>query len=195
MTEKRVAIYARVSTTDQDPDVQLRQLHDYVARTGATLVETYVDHGVSGAKDSRPALNRLMADARRRRFDAVIVWKFDRFARSTRHLVTALDEFRALGIDFVSLTEAIDTSTAAGRMMFSVIAAMAEFERELIKERVKAGVALARARGHRLGRPPEKIDVAAVRARVAAGESRRAVARSLGLSHTTVAKAIATVTS
>jgi DNA invertase Pin-like site-specific DNA recombinase len=192
---KRVAIYARVSTTDQDPENQLHELRDYIERTGATLVETYIDHGVSGAKDRRPELDRLMADARRRRFQAVVVWKFDRFARSVRHLVTALEEFAALGIDFVSTTEAIDTATPLGRAMFTIAGAFAQLERDMIRERVRAGLAKARAKGVKLGRRPKVFDVTQARARIEAGESRRSVARDLGVSHATIGRALAAVSS
>ena len=124
----RVALYARVSTRDQDCEMQLSDLRRMAEARGVKLVGEYVDRGVSGTKDRRPELDRLMKDARRRKFDAVWCWRFDRFARSLRHLVTALDEFRALGIDFLAHQEAVDTSTPAGRMLFQVIGAMAEFE-------------------------------------------------------------------
>jgi DNA invertase Pin-like site-specific DNA recombinase len=151
----KAALYARVSTVQhgQDPEVQLRELREYVDRRGWTLAAEFIDRGVSGAKDRRPELDKLMAEARRRRFDVLVVWRFDRFARSVSHLVRALDEFRALGIEFVSLTEAIDTSTPAGRLIFAVLAAIAEFERNLIAERVCAGIRHARAKGVKLGRP------------------------------------------
>ena len=149
----RVALYARVSTRDQDCEMQLCDLRGMAQARGVRVVGEYVDKGVSGAKDRRPALDRLLKDARRRRFDAVWVWRFDRFARSLRHLVTALDEFRALDIDFLSHQEAVDTSTPAGRMLFQVIGAMAEFEREIIRERVVAGIQRAKRNGKKLGRP------------------------------------------
>jgi DNA invertase Pin-like site-specific DNA recombinase len=187
----RTAIYARVSTTHgQDPEVQLRELRTYLERRGWSAAEEYVDHGFSGSKDRRPALDRLMKDARRRRFDAVVVWKFDRFARSVKHLVTALDEFRELGIDFVSITEAIDTSTALGRAMFAIVGAIAEFERELIRERVVAGVAKAKAMGKRLGRPRAAVDLDLVRSRLALAESLRSIAKDLGVHHVTLGRAL-----
>ena len=133
--------------------MQTRELREYCERRGWNVVAEYVDIGISGAKDRRPELDKLMADARRRRFDVVAVWRFDRFARSVRHLLRALDEFQALRIDFVSLTEALDTSTPSGRMTFTVLGAVAELERSLIAERVRAGLRNARARGVRLGRP------------------------------------------
>src|SRR5712691_9309996 len=148
------AIYARVSTNNgQDPEMQLRELREYCQRRGWKLAGEYVDAGISGAKDSRPELNRLMADAHRRNLDAVVVWKFDRFARSVSHLLRALETFRSLGIEFVSLSEQVDTSTPTGKMIFTVLGAVAELERSLIAERVRAGLRNARAKGRRLGRP------------------------------------------
>jgi DNA invertase Pin-like site-specific DNA recombinase len=131
------AIYARVSTNNgQDPEMQLRELREYCRRRGRKLAGEYIDAGISGAKDSRPELNRLMADAHRRNFDAVVVWKFDRFARSVSHLLRALETFRSLGIEFVSLSEQVDTSTPTGKMIFTVLGAVAELERSLIAERL-----------------------------------------------------------
>jgi DNA invertase Pin-like site-specific DNA recombinase len=153
----KIAIYARVSTKNgQDPEMQLRELREYIRNRRWKIAGEYVDRGISGASDSRPALNRLMADANRRRFDVVVVWKFDRFARSVSHLLRALETFRALGIEFVSLSENIDTSTPTGKMIFTVLASVAELERSLIGERVRAGLRNAKAQGTRLGRPPLK---------------------------------------
>ena len=151
----RAAIYARVSTktASQNPDMQLRELHEYCKRRGWDVAGEYVDTGVSGAREPRPELDRLFADCRRRRVDAVVVYRYDRFARSLRQLVNALEEFRALGIEFVSLHEAVDTSTANGRLVFGIFASIAEFERELIRERVRSGLGAARARGRRWGDP------------------------------------------
>lgn len=152
----RAAIYARVSTTNhgQDVTLQTRELEEFAQARGWQLVDSYIDAGVRGAEDSRPELNRLMADAHRRRFDGVLVWKLDRFGRSLRHLVDALAELEAQGVAFVSLRDNLDLSTPAGRLMFQIIGAMAEFERALIAERVKAGMRNARAKGRRVGRPP-----------------------------------------
>ena len=152
----QVGIYARVSTSNngQDPTMQTRELEEYCQRRGWEIAGCYVDTGVSGAKDSRPELNRLMADAHQRHFDAVLVWKLDRFGRSLRHLVNALAELEALGVTFVSLRDNLDLSTPSGRLMFQIIGAMAEFERSLIVERVKAGMRNARAKGKPIGRPP-----------------------------------------
>jgi DNA invertase Pin-like site-specific DNA recombinase len=174
----RVAIYARVSTTNhgQDVSLQTRELRQFAEARGWKLADEYVDAGVSGSKDSRPELNRLMADAKRRRFDVVLVWKLDRFGRSLRHLVNALAEFESLGIAFVSLSDNLDLSTASGRLMFNIIGAMAEFERELIRERVKAGMKNAKAKGARIGRPRVAVD--AVRISHLRAEGRSIYARS-----------------
>ena len=148
----KAALYARVSTLDQAPENQLTELRRYVDARGWTAQE-YVDHGVSGAKERRPALDQLIRDARRRRFDTVVCWRIDRLGRSLKHLVTLLDEFQALGVSFISLGEGIDLGTPAGRLQLHILAALAEFERARISERVQAGLARARANGARLGRP------------------------------------------
>src|SRR5208283_5188998 len=150
----KCALYGRVSTLDkgQDVDLQLRELREYCSRRGWEIAGEYVDRGVSGAKESRPQLNRLMADAKQRTFDCVVVWRLDRFGRSLKHLVNALADLESLGVTFVSLRDGFDLSTASGRLMFGVVAAMGQFERELIKERVRAGMANAKAKGTRLGR-------------------------------------------
>ena len=150
----KAAIYARVSTSNNgpSPEMQLRELHEYCKRRDWPLSGEYVDVGISGSREKRPELDKLMADAHRRRFDAVVVWKFDRFARSVSHLLRALETFKALGIEFVSLSEQVDTSTR--KMVFTVLGAVAELERSLIVERAKAGMRNARAKGKRIGRPP-----------------------------------------
>src|SRR5215470_10918817 len=182
-TINRVAIYARVSTTNhgQDISMQTRELRDYCERRGWTVAGEYVDTGISGTKDRRPELDRLMADAHKRRFDAVAVWKFDRFARSVSHLLRALDAFRVLGIEFVSLSESLDTATPAGRMVFTVLGAVAELERSLIVERVKAGLRHARAKGKRLGRPPVVVDRARISALRAQGLGWKRIASEMGI--------------
>ena len=182
----KVAIYARVSTQDQDPGLQLSELHRYIKDRQWTVYQEYVDIGHSGAKDSRPELNRLMADAKRRRFDTVLVWKFDRFARSVKHLVTSLYEFRALGVDFVSLTEGIDTSTPLGEAMFSIIGAMAQLERDLIRERVTAGMRRAREKGRALGRPKKEVDPEAFDWLKEEGLSMEEISQGLGVSRATL---------
>ena len=153
MQAKRAGIYTRVSTTEQHPEIQEKELIDYVSRRGWTH-KVYCDKGISGATEKRPALAALFQDCRRRKIDVVVVWKFDRFARSLRQLLNALDLFRHLGIDFVSCTEAIDTSLPHGEMLFQIIGAIAQWERSLIADRVKAGLQHARQQGKRLGRPP-----------------------------------------
>jgi DNA invertase Pin-like site-specific DNA recombinase len=147
----RAAIYARVSTNDQTCENQLRELRSYCETRGLTATE-YVDAGICGARESRPALDALLKDARRRKFDLLIVWKLDRLGRSLRHLILTLDELHALGVGFVSLTEALDTTTPAGRFQMQILGAVAEFERGMIRERVVTGLARAKAQGVRLGR-------------------------------------------
>src|ERR1019366_4192017 len=182
----RVALYARVSTANngQNPEMQLRELREYCKHRVLELTGEYVDGGISGAKDSRPELNRLNADARRRRFDAVVVWKFDRFARSVSHLLRALEEFRSLGIEFVSLSEQVDTSTPTGKMVFTVLGAVAELERSLIAERVRAGLRNARAKGKRLGRPTKRVNPTQIAALRAQGVPWRRIGTQLGVSAT-----------
>jgi DNA invertase Pin-like site-specific DNA recombinase len=186
----RAAIYARVSThSGQDPEMQLRELREYVERRGWQIAGEYVDRGISGAKDSRPELNRLMADAHRRRLEAAVVWKFDRFARSVLHLLRALETFKALGIEFVSLSEQVDTSTPTGKMVFTVLGAVAELERSLITERVRAGLRNARAKGGRLGRPRVRVDAARIAALRAQGLSWEAIGKRLGIGEGTARRA------
>jgi DNA invertase Pin-like site-specific DNA recombinase len=189
---KRVALYARTSTArDQTPAMQLDELRQVARQRGWEVVGEYVDHGVSGGKDRRPELDRLRSDIQRGRIDVVACWRFDRFARSVRHLVSALDEFRARGIDFVSIRDGIDTSTPAGRFTFHVIAAVAELERELIRERTRAGLAAARRRGARVGRPRVQVDLERARALRAEDKSVREVARALGVGASTIHRALA----
>lgn len=179
----RAAIYARVSTlTGQSPQMQLDVLREYAVRRELEVVAEFVDHGVSGARDHRPELDRLMSGARQRAFDVVLVYRFDRFARGVRHLVGALDEFEALGIKFVSYSESLDTSTPMGRAMFSIIGALAELERNIVLERSIEGQRRARARGTHVGRPRRAVDEARVIELLDGGASVRAVARALGVS-------------
>jgi DNA invertase Pin-like site-specific DNA recombinase len=177
----RAAIYARVSTanTHQDPRVQTRELQEYCQRRGWTVAGEYVDVGISGTKEKRPELDRLLADAHRRRFDAVVVWRFDRFARSVSHLLRALETFQALGIEFVSLSEQMDTSTPTGKMVFTVLGAVAELERSLIVERVKAGLRNARAKGKTLGRPKKVVDARRIATLRAQGRSWREISQTM----------------
>jgi DNA invertase Pin-like site-specific DNA recombinase len=187
----RVALYGRVSTSNhgQDVTMQTRELREYCERRGWQIAGEYLDEGISGAKDSRPELNRLMADAHKRRFDAVVCWKFDRFARSVSHLLRALETFNSLGIAFVSLSEQIDTTTPTGRMIFTILGAVAELERSLIAERVRAGLRNARAKGKRLGRPRVLVDAARIRELRSQGLSWPKIAAKLGASVGTVYQA------
>ena len=188
----RAAIYARVSTANngQDPSMQTRELREYCERRGWKITGQYVDEGISGATDSRPELNRLMADAHRRRFDAVVVWRFDRFARSVSHLLRALETFRSLGVEFVSFSEQMDTSTPTGKMVFTVLGAVAELERSLIAERVKAGLRNARAKGKRLGRPRVAVDAARIGALRAHGRSWREITTEMAISKGSAQRAL-----
>ena len=186
---RRTAIYARVSTTDrgQDPETQLRQLREYVERRGFVVHQEYVDQA-SGAKNDRAAFQAMFKAARRREFDVLVVWRYDRFARSLRELVNALAEFESIGIEFISYTEGADTTTPQGRLLFGIMASLAEFERSLIAERVRAGMARAKAQGKHVGRPTlsgskqhqilELVE--------AGGMSKRAIARTVGVSPQTV---------
>ena len=189
----RVALYARVSTKNhaQDPETQLLALREYAQARKLEVFGEYVDVGISGSKDSRPALNQLMEDARKRRFDAVLVARFDRFARSTRHLVLALEEFNALGVDFISLSESVDTSTPMGKMVYTVIAAVAELERSLIRERVVMGLQRAVAQGKQLGRPKVQASEEQLLQLSENGLSSRQIAKQLGLSPSTVLRRLA----
>jgi DNA invertase Pin-like site-specific DNA recombinase len=182
----RIGIYARVSTKDQSCELQVRDLRSYCAARGFDLVREYVDVGQSGAKDSRPELNILMDDARKRQFDAIVVWRFDRFARSTKHLLSALEEFRSLGIQFISYQENVDTSTPLGQALFTIVSAVAQLERDLIRERVTAGIRNAQANGKKLGRPKSGVDGERILELKAQGRSLRQIASTLGVGYGTV---------
>jgi DNA invertase Pin-like site-specific DNA recombinase len=193
----RVALYARTSTINhgQDVTMQTRELKEYIERRGWRLAGDYVDSGFSGSKQQRPALDKLMQDAHRRRFDVVCVWRFDRFARSVSHLLRALETFKVLGIDFVSFSEQMDTSTPAGKMVFTVLGAVAELERSLIVERVRAGMRNARAKGRCIGRPPQIQLSPEMRASIAGAyaggaTSLRALAKKFGTSLATVQRCV-----
>jgi DNA invertase Pin-like site-specific DNA recombinase len=188
----RVAIYGRVSTTNhgQDVSMQTRDLEQFAQARGWRLVDSYLDLGISGSKDKRPQLDRLMADAHKRRFDIVIVWRFDRFARSVSHLLRALETFNALGIAFVSLSEQMDTTTPTGKMIFTVLEAVAELERSLIVERVRAGLRNARAKGKTLGRPRKIVDATKIAALRAQGRSWRDIAREVGTNTASARRAV-----
>jgi len=189
----RVALYGRVSTNGkgQDTELQLSELRSVAAQRGWTIVGEYVDQGVSGAKEKRPALDRLMKDAYAGKIDSVIVWKFDRFARSTTHLLKSLETFNALNIGFVSLREQIDTDTPLGKMLFTLVSALSEFERDLIRERVRAGVQRAKDKGKTLGRPTDVvIDIAKAQALLESGKSKKAIAEMLGVPRTSLIRAL-----
>ena len=182
----KVALYARVSTGGQDPEVQLGALRSHIGLRGWEIVEEFVDRGYSGAKERRPALGRLMQSAWAGEFQAVLVWRFDRFARSVKHLISALEQFRNLKINFISLQEQFDTSTPIGQAMFTIIGTMAQLERDIIRERVKAGLERARARGVRLGRPAAQARPDQIAALRRQGLSLREIASHLDCSRSTV---------
>lgn len=156
---KRTAIYLRVSTCHQTVKSQERELKEYCERQGSKIVKIYKDEGMSGSNGNRPALNEMLADARKGRFDIVAVWKIDRLARSTADLLCILTDLRNAGVDFCSTTQAIDTSTSYGKMVMTFLGAIAEFESDIIKERVKSGLLRARAEGKQLGRPRKAVDI------------------------------------
>ena len=186
---KAAALYARVSTLDQNCEVQLEDLRRCAGKRFARYYE-YTDAGVSGTQRHRPQLDALMRDARKRLFDVVLVWKFDRFARSLKHLIESLDEFIALGIDFISLTEGIDTTTPAGQLLFHIVGAVAQFERDLIAERVRAGMAHARAMGKKIGRPRANVDLQQVKTLRSQNKSLRGIAETLGVPVSRVRRAL-----
>ncbi len=190
----RVALYARVSTTEQSTDSQLLDLRRYARERGWDIFKEYVDEGISGTKDNRPSLNGLMNDARKRRFDVVLVWRFDRFARSTKHLILALEEFKNLGVDFVSYQENIDTSSPLGSAIFTIISAVAQLERDIIAERVKAGLRRAVETGKQLGRPNgTSLDVEAIHRLRSEGLSLMRIAKALKTSKSSIARLLKTV--
>jgi len=181
----RAALYARVSTADQEPENQLAELRRYCEARGWSVVE-FVDRGVSGAKESRPALDAMIAGAKRRKFDVLVCWRLDRLGRNLRHLILLLDELQALGVSFVSLGESIDATTPAGKLSLHILGAMADFERSRIAERVRAGLARVRAQGKRLGRKPCGISDDLFLA--VSHLSTRGAAEVLGVSHTVVSR-------
>ncbi len=186
MIDKRVAVYVRVSTKDQSVDMQVSDLERYSRERGFSIFKIYQDNGISGSKDNRPGLNQLMNDAKKCKFDMVLVWRFDRFARSTKHLVTALYEFRNLGIDFISYQENIDTSSPLGEAIFTIISAMSKLERDIIAERVKGGLRKAKASGKQLGRPKSKVDTDKVIEYRKQNKSIRQIANELNMSNNLV---------
>src|SRR5271167_1146727 len=187
----RAAIYARVSTKDQSCAMQMRDLRAYCAARGFTIIREYIDIGQSGAKDSRPELNELMADARKRKFDSILVWRFDRFARSTKHLLLALEEFRSLGVQFISYQENVDTTSPLGQALFTIVSAVAQLERDLIRERVRAGLRNARAKGKKFGRPRAQVDAFRVAELRRDGLSWSQVCRTLNVSKGSAQRSVA----
>jgi DNA invertase Pin-like site-specific DNA recombinase len=179
----KAAIYARVSTLDQEPENQLAELRRFVAARGWTSVE-FVDRGVSGVKDRRPALDELIKDTKRWKFDVLVCWRLDRLGRNLKHLITLLDDVHALGVAFISLAEGIDATTPAGKPQLHILGAIAEFERERIRERVLAGLQRARTQGKKLGR--RKAAVPIDRLASVAGLSLENAARALEISRSTV---------
>ena len=183
----RVALYARVSTCNsQSPEMQVAELREYASRRGWEVFSEYVDLGISGSKESRPELNRLMADAHKRHFDVVLCWKIDRFGRSLKHLVNALADLGSYGVAFVSLRDNLDLSTPSGRLMFQIIGAMAEFERSLIQERVRAGLRNAKLKGKTLGRPCRIVNGDEMIRLREQGASFREIGKAVGASPGTV---------
>jgi DNA invertase Pin-like site-specific DNA recombinase len=177
----RTAIYARCSTDTQNPDMQISELTEYASRRGLELVGVFTDIA-SGSKDDRPQLNKVLALAKQRKIDALLVWKVDRLGRSLRHLVNTISELEAVGVSFISLKDSLDFSTPAGRLMFNVIAAMGQFERDLIRERVKSGMANAKRKGVKLGRKAVQVDAAKIQRLRSEGLSFEAIAQQTGLS-------------
>lgn len=193
-SRNRLAVYARVSTGEQTVEPQLLGLRRYAEARGLEIVEEFTDEAVSGAKDRRPALDRLVGAARRREFDVLAITKLDRLARSVRHLVGLTAELEALGVDLIVLDQGLDTSTPSGRLLFHVLASIAEFERDLIIERTKAGLEVARRKGKRFGRPlaTDRRQRARILRLRRAGQSIRSIATLTGVSHGTVQRVVQT---
>jgi DNA invertase Pin-like site-specific DNA recombinase len=189
LSKMRVAIYTRISTGEQNADMQRTELTEYCNFRKWDVVKIYSDV-ISGSKDRRPALDQLMADAKRGKFDVLVVWRFDRFARSTRFLLESLELFNGLGIDFVSLRESIDTSTATGKLVFTILGAVAELERQNIRERVIAGQKAAKRRGVRFGRPQVQVDIREIETLRKQGQTWREIALAMGTSEDTLLRRV-----
>ena len=187
---KRAALYIRVSTIDQHPETQLHDLRQFASQRGLQIVREYTDHGFSGTKARRPALDELMEDARRHRFDVLMVWSIDRLARSTKHLLTVLDEISGLNIQFISQREAIDTEGPLGRAIVVIVSAMAELERCVIIERVRAGMRRAKLEGRRIGRAPLQVNRAALLRDRERGLSLNQLAKAHGISKASVCRVL-----
>lgn len=185
---KTVGIYCRVSTQEQSSDMQLTALRDYCRARGFKIYKEFIDNGISGSRDSRPALNELMDAVRKHRVQAVLVYKFDRFARSTKHLVLALEEFQSLGIDFISFSENVDTSSPLGKAVFTIVSAIAELERNIIVQRVRHGLDNARRKGVKLGRRTNPYSDSEILAMAGRGSSTREIGKVLGISNATVSR-------
>lgn len=191
MKKKTVAVYARVSTDKQKVDMQLQELTAFIKRSGWTLYKKYIDHGYTGANTKRPDFSKMMIDARQRKFDILVVWKLDRLSRSLKDLINTLDELGHVGIDFISYDNHLDTSTPTGKLVFQIIGAVAEFEKDIIRERVKAGLNNAKSKGKRLGRPPTpKYLLAQANTLRKQGMSFRKIEQKLGLGEGTFRKKI-----
>ena len=188
METKRVGIYCRVSTKEQTSDNQILDLRKYCESRGWRIIAEHTDNGISGTKDDRPELKAIMNLARKRKIDILLVWKFDRFARSLSNLVNSLDELRGMGVDFCSFSENIDTSSAQGKMLFGIFASIAEFERSLIVERINAGLRRARSQGKILGRPRDEIDSIKVQELKRQGYSLRRIASEVSSSKDTISR-------
>jgi DNA invertase Pin-like site-specific DNA recombinase len=186
----RAAIYCRVSTLDQNPQTQLLDLQQLASQRGFEVVQVYTDHGFSGARQRRPALDQMLADARRGKFDVVLCWACDRVARSVKHFLEVLEELTRLNIQFVSFREAIDTQGPLGRAVVVIISVVAELERSLIVERVKAGMRRARLEGRHIGRKPLELDAVQIRGDRARGQSLRQIAKTHRISTGTVRRVL-----
>ena len=187
---KRAAVYCRVSTSDQNHETQLLDLEQLAEQRGFQITQRYVDHGISGTRARRPGLDQMLADARQAKFDVVLAWSCDRIARSVRHFLETLDEMNHLGIEFISFREQLDTGGPLGRAIIVIIAVVAELERSLIVERVRAGMRRARFEGKHIGRPALQLDRESIRRQRAAGQSLGEIAKAFRISRATVSRVL-----
>ena len=184
---KRIAIYARVSTDRQSTESQLNALREYASKRAWAISKEYIDEGYTGSNTKRPAFNAMMADARKRKFDVLLVYKLDRLSRSLKDLITTLDDLKSMGIDFISYDNGLDTTTPTGRLIFNVVGAVAEFEKDIIRERVRAGLENAKRKGKRLGRPPVSSHLVDEAKKLRSeGMSFRQIGKQLGIPESTV---------
>jgi DNA invertase Pin-like site-specific DNA recombinase len=186
----KVAIYGRVSTQEQNTDNQVIELEQYCIARGYAVYKVYTDEGISGSKESRPAFDQMLKDAHKRQFDVVLVWKLDRLSRSLKHLLNTLDTLNSLNISFISFSDNFDTTTPQGRLMFQLVGAFAEFERSLIKERVKLGLKRAKSKGIQLGRPKLDVNKYQILQLRKQGQNIRAISQAFGISIGSVHKTI-----